>query len=346
MKKFLLVWIIVILTGCNYVTQSIPAEPFRITFAGDTLLGDAALPSLDQHGYVWAFNHIHLLMNSSDYSILNAEAPITTLVTPFDPEQRWSYSMNPETAIALTQMGFDAVGLSNNHAMDRGGQGIIDTWANLQENGLKRFGAGLNKTQAEKPLIIETTYGKVGVVALSNNWGIERTASDNQPGTIPFSKDSILHGYVIARRAGAKWVVAFVHWGMNYSEVGEDQRYWANVFADTGYALVIGHGAHNLQSVEIVQGIPVVYSIGNYVFGTPGRFDTKFPGFGMLVTAELGREGFEQLILNCIQTDNEQVSFQPRPCTEAQIRSAFTPLNESLVITPDHAKLYINAHSQ
>jgi len=345
MLKIIFALIIVNLTGCSYLSHTPPAEPFSITFAGDTLLGDAALPSLEQHGYGWAFEYVNLLTSSSDYSILNAEAPITTIETPFDSEQRWCYNVSPKSVTAIARMGFDAVGLSNNHAMDRGGQGVNDTWTYLQENGLEPFGAGVNKIQAEKPLIVETPYGKVGVVALSNNWGNERIASDNLPGTIPLSKESIVHGYELARKAGAKWVVAFVHWGTNYSEVNDNQRYWADLFAETGYVLVIGHGAHNLQSIEIVRGIPVVYSIGNIVFGTPGRFNSQFPGFGVLVTAELGRAGFEQLIFICLQTDNERVSFQPRPCTEAQTRSALMPLNESLVINSTRARLYLNAHS-
>ena len=216
--------------------------------------------------------------------------------------------------------------------MDRGPGGITDTITHLAANNLKVFGAGLNITQAEAPLFVETPYSVVAVVALGYDWGDGRTASEDSAGTVPLSKASIQRGFDLAQTAGADWVVAYVHWGGNYSEISDQQRRWANEFAQAGYNLVIGHGAHSLQSIEIIGDMPVIFSLGNSVFGTPGRFSDDFSGYGLFATAELGPDGFESLVLRCIQTDNQMVNFQPQPCTQTQAQKVLKPLYTELIL--------------
>ena len=334
-----LIWLMFLLTGCQQESESLEQHdgpPFQIVFVGDLLLGDAAQSLLDEKGYGWPFEHISDLIEG-DYAIANGEGPITAEEEPWDPDQRWSYNARPEAAQALAEVGFEAVGFSNNHAMDRGPQGIVDTLAHLETSDLAFFGAGSNRADAESPLLIETPYGIVGVVGLSENWGNDWTAAKNQAGTVPLSRESINRGFRLARDAGADWVIGYVHWGKNYAEINADQRRWAREFAQVGYDLVIGHGAHSVQPIKIIQGMPVLYSIGNFVFGTPGRFSEEFPGFGLVVTSELGPEGFDRLLISCIQTDNEIVNYQPQPCTPAQAQEVLGSLSDGLIIQDDVA---------
>jgi hypothetical protein len=69
-----------------------------------------------------------------------------------------------------------------------------------------------------------------------------------------------------------------------------------------------------------------VYSIGNFAFGTPSRWKEEYPGVGLVVTTVLGPAGLRELRVECIQTDNAVVAFQPRPCEPIIAR----PLLESL----------------
>ena len=97
--------------------------------------------------------------------------------------------------------------------------------------------------------------------------------------------------------------MAYVQWGENYSPVDERQHAFAHALATAGYDLVIGLHPHVVQPVEIVSGVPVIYSLGNYVFTTAGRFNDAVPGFGLTVTTEF-RPGRLTLTMRCIQTDN------------------------------------------
>jgi hypothetical protein len=305
------------------------APAFRVLWLGDTLLADAAEPRLAANGYAWAFGRLRPLPDA-DYVIANAEGPITTRTEPDDPSQRWSYAARPEAARALADEGVDAAGLANNHALDRGPAGLADTLAHLGAAGVATLGAGASLEEALRPLIVETPHGRIGVVAFGQGGGVRRNAGEGSPGIAVLTRCNAAEGVQRAREAGARWVVAFVHWGVNYTGVLHSQRAQAAILAGAGYDLAIGHGPHIAQPVEVVGGMPVVYSLGNWVFGTPGRFTREAPGYGLMATTAFGPDGVETLRLHCIRTDNDQVGFQPRPCTTGQADTVLRSLHAGI----------------
>lgn len=307
------------------------APTFRILWLGDTLLADAAEPRLLANGYAWAFDRLRPLP-AADYVIANAEGPITTRTEPDDPAQRWSYAAQPEAARALAAEGVAAVGLANNHALDRGPAGLADTVAHLGAAGAASFGAGADLDGALRPLIVETPHGRVGVVAFGQGGGVRRNAGEDRPGIAVLTRCNAAEGAQRAREAGARWVVAYVHWGVNYTGVLHSQRAQAALLAGAGYDLAIGHGPHVVQPVEVVDGMPVVYSLGNWVFGTPGRFTPDAPGHGLMATTAFGPDGIEELRLHCIRTDNDEVGFQPRPCMAVQADNVLRALHADIAI--------------
>lgn len=308
--------------------------PFEAMWLGDTLLGDAAQSSLDSFGYIWPFLNLEGSLEA-DWIVINAEAPITTIDEPWDPEQTWSYNSQPEAAAAFADMGIDACGLSNNHAMDRGGEGISDTILHLEANGIDWFGAGLDEEQAREPLMLETPWATWGVIGLGRSWGSARTATADQPGTLAFSVEEIEASRDLAWARGADFVAAFVHWGRNYTNVQSSQRDWAAAFALAGYDMVIGHGPHREQEIELVDGMPVAWSVGNFIFGTPGRFTSEFPGYALMLTTDLGPAGVEAFRIRCIRTDNDDVSFQPEPCAPDEASIVLEALHPDLVMDGD-----------
>ena len=313
------------------------APPFSILWAGDTLLGDAAQPWLDRHGYAWPFAHLTELLRA-DFMVVNLEGPITNDATPWDPDQRWSYNAQPASAGALAAAGVDAVGLANNHALDRGPQGVAATGEALAAAGLTGFGAGLDGA-AKQPLLIETPHGVVGVVAFGPEVDFERRATARRPGTIAPAAPAVARGIALARAAGARWVVAFVHWGENYAPIDAAQRRAARRFAAAGYDLVVGHGPHYAQPIEVIGGMPVVYSLGNFVFGTPGRYRASAPGVSLLLTTVVGADGIRALEMRCLLTDNRRVEFQPRRCPSAAARAMLAALHPDVELRGDVATL-------
>ena len=156
-------------------------------------------------------------------------------------------------------------------------------------------------------------------------------AGPRQPGTVPFSEESITRAKKLAEVAGARWTIAYVHWGENYSAVTAKQRRLATYFAEAGYDLVIGHHPHIQQEVELVDGMPVLYSLGNFTFGSKGRFTQEFPGYGLVARTLLEEDGFTGIELTCILTDNDFVRYQPRPCDKERARAVIEGLGPLVV---------------
>ena len=304
-------------------------DSHRILWLGDTLLADAATPRLEANGYGWAFERL-LPLPEADVVIVNAEGPITTETAVYDHTQPWTYHAQPAAADALAAIGVGAAGLANNHALDRGPAGLADTLAHLGAAGVRPLGAGADLGEALRPLRIATPHGEVAVLAFGQGGGVRKNAAANRPGLAVVTPCSVREAARAARANGARWLVGFVHWGANYAEVQHAQRRQAAIFAGAGYDLVIGHGSHVAQPIAAVEGMPVVYSLGNFVFGTPGRFSAAFPGAGLMATTELGRGGIEALRLRCIRTDNDEVRYQPRPCDAAETRAALGALHPDI----------------
>jgi len=321
---------------CTVLLSCSPGDstgPFDIVWVGDILLADAAQEDLELSGYDWPFDRL-LQTIDGDYLIGNAEGPITQLTEPYFPDQEFEYNADPAAAAALADVGFDAVSLSNNHALDRGPEGLADTVRHLEDAGIVPFGAGTIDA-AEAPLLVSTPHGTVAVVALGEDWNAGAVASETTPGTVPLSPETIERGYLLAIEAGAQWVVAYVHWGENYSPVDDRQRELGVLFAVAGYDLVIGHHPHVVQPVEVIGATPLIYSIGNFAFGTPGRFDADAPGYGLVVRTAFGAEDEPRIQLTCIVTDNEVVAFQPHLCSAAESRKVFGELGPAVRILDD-----------
>jgi poly-gamma-glutamate capsule biosynthesis protein CapA/YwtB (metallophosphatase superfamily) len=233
----------------------------------------------------------------------------------------------------LAKAGFDAFSLANNHAWDRGPQGAIDTRTHLEAAGIELFGVGVDQDEAERPLIIDTPYGKVGVVGIESLHTGGEEAGPDQPGTPRLRKSTIERAHQAALDAGARWVVAYTHWGLNYRGVNIQQKWFAHRLVDAGFDLVIGHGPHIQQPVGRIDGVPVLYSLGNFVFNTPGRFQKlDQPPWGLVARTYLGPEGFEGVELSCMFMDNRITNFQVRPCTEQERAESFGGLGPEVEV--------------
>jgi len=321
------------------------ADPGGLTiqWLGDMMLGDAAQKVLATNGYDWALSQVASKV-AADVVIANAESPITLSTEPWGPDKPYSYQASPAAAKAMADAGIDIVSLANNHAMDRGPAGLADTKANFEKVGISSFGAGDTIDTAREPIMIRTKGRTVAVLGFGEYFGRASSASERRPGVVVMGPQTIDDGFARAKAAGADDVVAFVHWGDNYQDVNEAQRSMAPLFAKAGYRMVVGSGPHIVQPISVVNGMPVVYSLGNFVFGANGRF-TKFnkQGFGLMATTQFHDDATITMTLRCINTDNDTVAFQPRPCSATQAADFLPTLNPGITVKGDVGTLKLPA---
>ena len=187
------------------------------------------------------------------------------------------------------------------------------------------------------PVTLATPAGQVAVLGFSERWTGEYQAGPEQPGALVLAAHAARSAVLKARAAGARSVVAYVHWGDNYAGVHKRQRKYAKMLVSAGIDLIIGHHPHVIQPMERVDHVPVLWSLGNFVFGTPGRWRPEFPGVGLIATTRFGPGGLEAIEFQCVDVDNRRVLYQPHTCAPKEQVTAWSRLGPDVVIEADRA---------
>ena len=314
-------------------------DRWTVQFVGDTMLGDGTTLVPDSVAYDAAMAAVTPLLDG-DFVIANTEGPITFENQPMTPDKPFSYRAQPQAAWTLSKAGIDAISLGNNHSMDMGLPGLLDTMRLAENAGMASFGAGRNLAEAERPLMLRTDMGTIAVVAMTEDYGKSSKADEVNPGIVVRSPATVQRGYDLARAAGADWVIAFMHWGDNYTDTTPHQRHWAQIMVDAGYDMVVGSGSHVTEKVEFFGDVPVAYGLGNFVFGTAGAFRTNGKqGIGLVLSVELSKNAPTQLAVKCIVTDNRLTGFLTQPCTGPQTMSAIPLVHPALRIEGSMARM-------
>jgi poly-gamma-glutamate capsule biosynthesis protein CapA/YwtB (metallophosphatase superfamily) len=294
----------------------------RVAFLGDTMLGGAAQRLLDQHGYDYPLAGIRHLWSDADLVVVNLECPVTRRASPAAKldtgDARYWYRADPLSVHALSTHGVGVASLANNHVGDYGAGGVLDTMAALDAAGIAHCGAGSSDTEARRPAVVEVKGLRLGFLSVMQRYDMYVTdgvyARRGNPGPARL-RMSRLGPDIAALRAQVDVCVVLVHWGRNYREVQPLQQRLAKEIAAARPDLVVGHHPHVAQPLEYVDGVPVLYSLGNAAFGTRGRFGSEVPPYGLVAVAEVEPHRVVGLDLRLIEVDNTRVDYQPRPAT-------------------------------
>lgn len=325
---------------------------FTLVLAGDTSLGDTYLKKTGiaeqmerlELNPASFFEALMPLISDKSYFIANLETVLAQAPRgPLDDMKGFLGWDKPDRTVAtLKQIGVDAVSLGNNHTMDYGPDGLTETISHLVDAGIAVVGAGNNFDEASRALRIASPYGDIYVLA-----GFEfRTkykdvyrfyAEEGRPGVHPFLQgdaNQIARDINRIRARDPKAViVAYPHWG------GAANYQWANAamfeenysFIVAGADLVLGHGAHMLQQVVADEFGTTAFSLGNFVFNSPGRYKrNNAPPYSLICRLDLKRADdlwAGSLRLYPIVSDNRETGYRPRPVREAEAIEIYSLLD-------------------
>lgn len=252
-------------------TEAVKAA-VRLLFAGDVYLSDHVLEAYDAAGGINGVlsQGYQAEIQAADYFVTNEEFPFSTRGTPA-PDKQFTFRVHPEKVKLMQAMGIDLVTLANNHALDYGRDAMLDTIDTLDHAGIRHVGAGKNLAEARKPAIVELngrTFAFIGATRVypEADWA---AGTDSAGMFSAYDGGAALAEEVKAAKQQADYVIAYVHWGIEREEMpNEVQKSIAHRLVDAGADLVVGAHPHVLQGLEYYQGVPIAYSLGNFVFGS------------------------------------------------------------------------------
>ncbi len=243
---------------------------------------------------------VRALLGAADIAFGNLETPVSTRGTPTD---KWINMRMPPALLAdVSELGLDIVTLANNHMLDFGEIALRDTLDHLSAQGLPYVGAGLDLDAAWRAEIVRVgdvratflgaastlgpgsaaAAGKPGVapIRVSEAYHLDPAASLEQPGSAPYVHTRTWRedleravAAVEAARNEADFVVLAMHWGVPpfwrsrfQDGLADYQIEVGRALIDAGVDVIVGHHPHSLQAVEVYNGKPIFYSLGNFVF--------------------------------------------------------------------------------
>ncbi|HHW49573.1 MAG TPA: CapA family protein [Clostridiaceae bacterium] len=306
-------------------TDEPESKTLRITAVGDIMLGRGVGSRLEKEGkgYIYAFEKVADILKEGDIVFGNLEGPITDRthsLTAISKENKvGKYVLKNKVAAfeAIKYAGFNLLSLANNHILDYYDKGLFDTFEILDQNGIAYSGAGRNLEEAREAAIVEKNGIKIGLlsytdmaeVVYSGNPSISFIAGENKAGVAP-RKIEYIREDIGKVRNNVDLLIISLHWGIEESfKVSPEQVEFAHELIDLGADVILGHHPHQFQGIEIYNGKPIMYSLGNFIF------DQNDP------------ENQEAFIVNLDYKDNELVGITAIPVRTVE-KTQVVPLTD------------------
>lgn len=241
-----------------------------LAFAGDVQFSDHYLNVYDKDGIAGIADEAMLAhMRDADVFMLNEEFAFSLRGEPMADKQ-YTFRTDPKYVQIFKELGADAVTVANNHALDYGQDAFTDTLETLKNARIDCVGGGYHIAEASAPAVYEIEGKTFAIFAAtrvspSYSW----YATDSTPGMFQTYDPAKLNAAIADASQQYDHVIVFVHWGIERNERPEDyQRSLAEGYVQAGADLIVGCHPHVLQGFEYIDGVPVAYSLGNYLFGS------------------------------------------------------------------------------
>ncbi|MEU4765028.1 CapA family protein [Actinosynnema sp. NPDC023794] len=226
--------------------------------------------------FAWPWGDaLHVLdQESPDVRLINLETSVTG-DGERDVAKRLHYRMSPGNVPCLTAARPDACALANNHVLDFGRRGLVDTLDALTGAGIAVAGAGRTASEAEQPTVLPAGRGSRVVFfslgARSSGIPGSWAATPNRPGVdlLPDVTDEVAFEVTarvrLTKRPGDV-VVASLHWGSNWGyDVPDSHVAFAHALVDGGVDVVHGHSSHHPRPIEVHHGKLILYGCGDLI---------------------------------------------------------------------------------
>lgn len=222
----------------------------RIQFVGDIMLARDVERLMGLYGSSYPYTHIADALDAP-YVVGNFEAAVPEVHEP-TPSMTMRFSVSEQHLAALQEAGVTHVSLANNHAYDHGNAGYLHSLRALERAGVEPFGHPheLGNVSVSFLALDPVEVAVIGIYAV-----------------VSVPSEAELAALVKEASARSDMQIAYLHWGDEYELVhNANQERLAHALADLGIDVVIGHHPHVVQDIELYNGTPIFYSLGNFIF--------------------------------------------------------------------------------
>ena len=206
--------------------------------------------------------------------VINLETSVT-VSDDYSREKDIHYRMHPDHVGCLAAAGVDVCVLANNHVLDFGRVGLLETLDTLAGIGLQAAGAGRTLQEAWRPARLDLPAGPrlvvygfgSGTSGIPHSWA----ADVDRPGVALLDDlsertvDRVVEHITSSRQPG-DIVVASIHWGSNWGyDVPAAHVAFAHGLVDGGVDIVHGHSSHHVRPIEVYRDRLVLYGCGDFL---------------------------------------------------------------------------------
>lgn len=257
----------------DIIEESVGVEKgnLSITVTGDVMFGRnmPGVLSLDSSPYRYVDN----VTGNTDILLVNTENPFTTSGDAVKPDVPLKASPDYIPLLNGTS-GMVISANANNHVFDYGIEGMRDSIENLDSYGIAHIGAGENKAEATKPITIEKEGHKISIFNYMDSENFQEydqsvmpKATDDGPGYSAWDNEESVEQIRQAKENGSDIIIVYMHYGNEYSRSpNENQKEISHLAIDAGASAVVGSHAHVTQGIEMYNGKPIFYNLGNFMF--------------------------------------------------------------------------------
>ena len=314
----LLCLILLIALHTGAAEESNATGPVTISFLGDCSIGDTMQhetyessyhTTLAKNGYAWPFSLVKSYLEADDLTVANLEVVLTTR----NQHKNKVYYLRgkPEFAQVLTLGSVEAVNTVNNHCEDFGRGGYQDTLDSLDAEGILRFGCNRpDQESGHDDLLVQELQGiRFGFIGFSypQTDDVNRIAKRIKK---------------LKEEEGCDIVIVSLHWGREVHDTPTSgQMSYAKKVIDAGADMIYGHHPHILQQIHFYEGKPILYSTGNFTFGTMSRVDPSTGIFQLTWEKKGETTALKKLqVIPCETTRSPD--FRPFPLEDPEAKKA------------------------
>lgn len=242
----------------------------EIAFVGDVMLGRLVAEELRRRPPEFPWGDTLPLLRSADVLVGNLEFVLADDGAPW-PGKVFHFRADPRAVASLEAAGFGLVSVANNHVLDFGSDGALESLATLAQHGIRFAGAGTDAEAARRPAVTHCAGLTIAMLAFTDNepgW----EAGRDSPGVhhVPVDRRdpraTALLDAVAGQREAVDLLIVSAHWGGNWGVgVPGSHRVFAHDLVDAGADVVFGHSPHIVRGVEVYRDRPILYGAGDFV---------------------------------------------------------------------------------